>query len=274
MPKSSLHPLSKAKKQEDSTEIVNIKKTGEQVVVTLENLGWCVHPGQYIELYVNNGLPLSQVKPMYLALSQTPGGQLQVSFPVSTDPRNLKYKLANKTVGDRIRCSAPKGKGLSVSKDPLLVLAAGSALSAAKSVLEIHHEKPDIRVLYSCKKQDDIAHPELVELERERGRLLVTLTQEKVEAYLHGRIDRDAIQAQLGPNSKVFITGPDSFIAAMASELITLGFSEHRIHISFNQFRKVEDYPVCCWRDAKIFFPEAKMPEFGEAFRPSMGGKA
>lgn len=104
--------------------------TGLRHLVFDRPLDGFTRPGQFVTVHVQGH------KPAYFAIASVPGAPLELLVKVQGDAAEA---LAAMVPGDAVEISEPIGNGFPIPADddqPLVLLAAGSGLSAVRSVIE------------------------------------------------------------------------------------------------------------------------------------------
>ncbi|MBD3407625.1 MAG: flavodoxin reductase [Candidatus Lokiarchaeota archaeon] len=155
-----------------------------------------------------------------------------LEFTVKTYPSHdgVTTRLHDLEPGDELVIRDPFGT--IIYEEPGYFIAAGAGITPFIAIfrhLRNHGRIKDNFLIFSNKtRKDVILEKELKEFFNEH--LILTLTQEKLSGYEHGRIDKDFLQKYLkDPNRTVYICGPSGFLKAMKSAVEELGFPEKKI---------------------------------------------
>ena len=185
-----------------------------------------IAPGQYIKLYPNE-FSVEHDRPLYLAVASGKHERLiKVSFEYCTRGYGGRHDLQSKEAGDVVLCSSFQGCGLELEQSkPLLIIAGGSALSVARSVMM---SNPNSYLLYSVRKKTIMPFFSEVSAWHQCQEANIHITGERQAEFEVGRISIEDIATLLTAESQVFIAGSNPFMEAMirnvklaSSEVIT-----------------------------------------------------
>ena len=142
-------------------------------------------------------------------------------------------------IGDQIKLAGPYGTfiGDPSVDTPVLCLAAGSGLAPILALTEAalrRNYRPPVTLLFSARSEEDVYRQGLMawwKARHRRFRFLSTLTREKRDGHLHGRIP--AILPGLFPDlsqHQVFIAGTPEFTEDCVAASVALGARREAIH--------------------------------------------
>ena len=194
-------------------------------------------PGQYVTL----GDERSNIPARAYSISNAPrpDGELVLQVARQEDGLTSHWIHDTLTVGTSIKVSGAYGTfiGDPSVDTPVLCLAAGTGLAPiiglAETALRRGYKKPVI-LIYSARTREDLYSLGLLSWWRTKHRNFdykITLTREKAEGYLDGRID--TILPGLFPDlSKysIFSAGSPGFVAACVTAAKQLGAQDKLIH--------------------------------------------
>ncbi len=172
-----------------------------------------------------------------LSIASAPHEQ---SIVIATRIRASKFKdtLYALTEGDAITLRSASGSLWSTSAAPQVWLSGGIGISPFRSIIRnLTHQRAAISVTHLHSDRSRASVPFMQEFESYANdydgyRFIPTFTREKGRGGESGRITRALIASHV-PNaaeSNYFVVGTESFVAAMRSEIATLGVSAVYIH--------------------------------------------
>ncbi len=177
-----------------------------------------IAPGQYMKLYPNE-FSREHDRPLYLAVASGKHERLiKVSFEYCTRGYGGRHDLQSKEAGDVILCSSFQGCGLEFDESkPLLIIAGGSTLSVARSVMISY---PNSYLLYSTRKTTIMPFFSEVSAWHQYQEASIHITGERQAEFDGARISIEDIAALLTAESQVFIAGSNAFMEAMIKNVI------------------------------------------------------
>ncbi|MFO1414076.1 MAG: 2Fe-2S iron-sulfur cluster-binding protein [Burkholderiales bacterium] len=194
-------------------------------------------PGQYVTIGdERNGIPARAY-----SISNAPRTDGEIVLQVAKADEGITSKWIHETlpIGASIKISGAYGTfiGDPSVDTPVLCLAAGTGLAPimglTETALRRGYRKP-VTLLYSARTREDVYSVGLLSWWRTKHRNFdykITLTREKAEGYLDGRID--AILPGLFPDlskHSVFAAGSPGFVEACVAAAKQLGASDKLIH--------------------------------------------
>ncbi|HWD43736.1 MAG TPA: ferredoxin reductase [Actinomycetota bacterium] len=222
-------------------EVAEVRNETPRVVgITLEVPGWDGHlAGQHVDvrLTAEDGY---QAERAY-SIASTPDGQrVELTVERLDDGEVSPYLAGELRQGDQLELRGPIG-GYFVWEPaqggPLLLVAGGSGIVPLMAILrERRASGSDVhaRLLYSSRSLADVIfRDELAELGA-GAEVRHTLTREQPPGWrgYARRVDRamlDEVAWRADQDPLAFVCGPTSFVEVVASELVGLAYSPHRV---------------------------------------------
>lgn len=194
-------------------------------------------PGQYVMLGdPQQGAPLRSYS---LANAPRPDGELTLHITREEHGATSRWLHDTVQIGDMIKVSGPYGTfiGDPAVETPILCMAAGSGLAPILSLTETALRrgfKQPVRLLFSAPTYEDIYAQGIMaflQTRYRRFRFMPTLTREKREGMLHGRIPQ--LLPELFPDLSgysVFIAGNPEFVESCRLAALERGAQPKLIH--------------------------------------------
>ena len=132
----------------------------------------------------------------------------------------MSEKLKTAKVGETMDVTGPFTE-VEFKTKKILALGGGSGMAAFIALLRENEIKGDrdIVAFFSAKKLVEVGFLEEL-LNLKKSKVIVTLTQEKVERYEHGRINREMVEKYADPSKySIFVCGPKPFTVACGDML-------------------------------------------------------
>lgn len=192
--------------------------------------GWNFLPGQYLEIRSENS---SATKPAILAIASAVGDDyIEITAKPNANPNHANYCL-NSGVGEYLTVTGPMGTNfptnLITPNTPVLVLGGGSGLTALKSLMESMPLGTDPKLIYSSKTAQELLYHEDIAKWKAEGHT-ISLTQETVDGFEHGRITDHLAHMDIKPNTLVFLCGPKELVIETAKFLASMGVPRELIY--------------------------------------------
>lgn len=195
-------------------------------------------PGQYITL----GDDMKRIPFKSYSIANIPNQDGEISLMVTKLQNGVTSTWIHDEVkvGDMVRLNGPYGTfiGDPQADTPVLCLAAGSGLapimSLASAALMRGGFKHPATILFSASTENDlleIGHFKFMEAKFRNFEFKATLTKEKKDGYLNGRIPEilPSLYQDLSKTS-VYIAGSPEFVNACKNAVLKLGAKEDLIH--------------------------------------------
>jgi len=194
-------------------------------------------PGQYVQ--VGGDSALHPKRAYSLAGAPRPDGEIRLQVTRVDDGRTSRWLHDELALGETLKLSGPHGTfiGDPSVDTPVLCLAAGSGLapilSLAEAALRRGFAKP-VTLMFSAREAVDLYDRGLMrfwEAKYPNFRYLPTLTRERVDGLLHGRIPQ-VLGSQFADLSRhsVFVAGTTGFVDDCVAAAKALGAPEPLIH--------------------------------------------
>lgn len=194
-------------------------------------------PGQYVTV----GNPRGGIPNRAYSISNAPrpDGELVLQVARAEDGTTSNWIHDQLLVGESVKISGPYGTfiGDPSVDTPVLCLAAGTGLAPilalAEAALRRGFRRP-VTLIFSARTREDVYSGGLMAWWRTKHRNFdykITLTREKAEGYLHGRVDAilPGLFADLSKHS-VFAAGSPEFVEACVAAAKRQGAREELIH--------------------------------------------
>lgn len=236
-----------------------INDDGESITLIFDrSKELCFKPGQYLSIYPFSVIPNFIQTPLNLVISSGINDKtLDVTFRKSSYLLTKKTLLQQFQIGAQVYFDGPFGNGFDVIADtanPVLVIAAGSSISLAHSVMQSMDEKESVSIIYSAKRINNIPYfDELCDLADDTKNYL-TLTEEShlvPKNWHEGRITEHLKSRKIPDNTTILICGPDAFIKETAQILQEKEHPLERIYVSSNVVRKSDNNIIFNLKDEK-----------------------
>jgi CDP-4-dehydro-6-deoxyglucose reductase, E3 len=194
-------------------------------------------PGQYVTL----GDPAAGAPPRCYSIAGVPRPDGEILLHVTRDENgNTSRWLHDKVqIGDTVKLSGAYGTfiGDPSVETPVLCMACGSGLAPILSLTEAalrRGYKQPVKLMFSARTLEDVYGRGLMtylQAKNRRFRFLPTLTREKREGMLHGRIP-DILPTQFSDLAEysVFIAGTPEFVESCRESAKRLGARDELIH--------------------------------------------
>ena len=149
------------------------------------------------------------------------------------------YMLDEMKVGDKLDVSKPAGEfGYNPIRDEenVIAIAGGSGItpfiSLAHAILEGIY-KCNLTVFYSVRKYEDVIFKQEIEEinKKKKGvKILVTLTREEKEGFLHGHINQEMIEPFIKEFNTILMCGPKELYRSMNEILNEFNIPRKSVH--------------------------------------------
>lgn len=217
-----------------------IQRTPRIVEFRLRPLGNPVRywPGQYVMLGdANAGAP---ARCYSIAAAPRPDGEIVLHITRDENGATSRWLHDKVQVGDMVKLSGAYGTfiGDPSVETPVLCLAAGSGLAPILSLTEAALRRgfrQPVKLMFSARTAEDVYDQGLMtflQAKNRRFKFMPTLTREKDDGMLHGRIP-DILPTQFADLSgySVFIAGTPEFVESCKEAAKRLGAKDELIHV-------------------------------------------
>lgn len=232
-----------------------IRRTSRITEIRLRPLGNPVRywPGQYVML----GDASAGAPPRCYSIAGAPRPDGEIVLHITRDDNGKTSRWLHDTVqvGDSIKLSGAYGTfiGDPSVETPVLCMAAGSGLAPILSLTEAALRrgfKQPVRLLFSARTAEDVYGQGLMtflQAKNRRFRFIPTLTREKRDGMLHGRIP-DILPSQFPDLSgySVFIAGTPEFVESCKAAAKQLGARDELIHTEGYFQQQQAETPAAC----------------------------
>jgi len=184
-----------------------------------------------------------------IRLTAEDGYQAERSYSIASGPDDPKLELTVERIddgevspylvgevrrGDVFELRGPIGGYFAWTPEeggPLLLVGGGSGVVPLRAILRTARPL-DVaaRLVYSSRTLDDVIYRR--ELEALGDEVVITLTREARDGVRHGRVDASLLkEVGFAPerDPRIFVCGPTSFVEAVASAFVELGYPAERI---------------------------------------------
>lgn len=199
-------------------------------------------PGQYVSVSMN--IRKNRISRPY-AIVSSPAEALKGIMRIAVKKTGgimSTYFFNSVHKGDKFTISGACGnfyyEPLRDTKDVLFV-AGGSGITPFISMAhDFKDTKADVRltILYGSKTKEDILfYDELETLKSKNCKVIHVLSDEKLDGFHHGFIDRVLLERYIGGRDvTVFASGSENMYAFLRKELQALSFPDYRLHLEAN----------------------------------------
>lgn len=243
----SLHPNFIPAKIISITEVCNNIKTLRLESISENRRFPYFKAGQFITLSCNVGN--SFVTRPY-SISSSPMEAMKGILEVSVQKAGFfsTYLLEEAKVGDTIIVGEPSGDfyydNLRDSKN-IVAIAGGSGVTPFVSMIKSLQENSDdfnLVLIYGARTRKDLII-DYKDIKSDRVKLVVVLSEEKVDGYEYGFITKELLEKYLPDEYSVFMCGPDGMYRFVRSEFEKLNVNQYKIRQEHNSIgtRKIDD---------------------------------
>ncbi|MBR9680374.1 MAG: FAD-dependent oxidoreductase [Candidatus Altiarchaeota archaeon] len=174
-----------------------------------------------IELEVGKFVKLKykEIERAYTICNQEKTNLLEIFIKLKEGGK-MSEALKTAKVGDKMDVTGPFTE-VEFKTNKILALGGGSGMAAFIALLRENEIKGDRKIVafFSAKKLVEIGFLEEL-LNLKKSKVIITLTQEKVEGHEHGRINREMVEKYVDPSKySVFACGPKPFTIACGDML-------------------------------------------------------
>jgi ferredoxin-NADP reductase len=225
-----------------ATVTETIAETASSVTIRLDVPDWPGHrAGQHVDvrLTAEDGY---QAQRSYSIASPPGGAQLELTVVRIDDGEVSPYLAGDLDVGDQIELRGPIGGYFvwdGADDRPVLLAGGGSGVVPLMAMLRRHAavgSAAAMHLVYSARSAADILYrEELAKLGDDPHRAVtITLTRQGDTGWdgRRGRVDADLLAESGWPPTVAphcFVCGPDTFVEAVANDLVAMGYDEHTV---------------------------------------------
>jgi len=210
-----------------------VEETPRTHTLVLDVDGWSGHrAGQHVDirLTAEDGY---QAERSYSIASGPDDGRLELTVELIEDGEVSPYLVEEVRPGDTFELRGPIGGYFAWEPDdggPLLLLGGGSGVVPLRAMLRARPRDIPARLIYSARTLEDVIYRD--ELSALGDDVVLTLTREQRDGVRTGRVDGELLREvafATGEDPRIFACGPTSFVEAVASALVKLGYAPERI---------------------------------------------
>ena len=217
-----------------------VRETAQAVTIVLEVADWPGHrAGQHLDirLTAEDGY---QAERSY-SIASAPGEPLAITVERLDDGEVSPYLTEELRAGDELELRGPIG-GYFVwdagdDPGPLLLAAGGSGIVPLRAILRYRERTGaavPARLLYSARSLADVIYRQELDGYHDGVEVIYTLTRNQPPGWTghSGRVDAALLADVAWPVSQhplTFVCGPTSFVEAVASGLVGLGYPPGRV---------------------------------------------
>ena len=216
-----------------------IDETARVKTIVLEVPDWREHrAGQHLDvrLTAEDGYRAERE----YSIASAPGEEVAITVERLEDGEVSPYLTGELRVGDAIEVRGPLGGYFvwaSGDGGPLLLVAGGSGIVPLRSMLRHRgRSRSDVpvRLLYSSRSLADVIYRAELENPTDGVEVVHTLTREQPPGWpgYARRVDAQMLSEvawPVGDDPHTFVCGPTSFVEAVASGLVELGYPPERV---------------------------------------------
>ncbi len=215
------------------------EETSRVRTITFDQADWPEHrAGQHLDvrLTAEDGY---QARREY-SIASAPGEPVAITVERLDDGEVSSYLTLGLRRGDELEIRGPIGGYFVWGPEdggPLLLVAGGSGIVPLRSMLR-HRSRSGatvpVRVLYSVRTRDDVIYAAELNGPGDGVEVVCTLTRERPPDWTGrtGRVDAAMLREVAWPaemSPQAFICGPTSFVEAVASSLVEIGYEPGQV---------------------------------------------
>jgi ferredoxin-NADP reductase len=174
------------------------------------------------------------------SIASAPGEPVAITVERLEDGEVSPYLTEELRAGDGIEIRGPVGGYFVWGPEdggPLLLLAGGSGVVPLRAMLRHRQQTGSdvpVRLLYSSRTLDDVIYREELDGAADGVEVAYTLTRAQPAGWsgYSRRVDRELLAEVAWPpaqDARAFVCGPTSFVEAVASGLVELGYPPRRV---------------------------------------------
>jgi ferredoxin-NADP reductase len=174
------------------------------------------------------------------SIASAPGEPVAITVERLEDGEVSPYLTEELRAGDGIEIRGPVGGYFVWGPEdggPLLLLAGGSGVVPLRAMLRHRQQTGSdvpVRLLYSSRTFDDVIYREELDGAADGVEVAYTLTRAQPPGWsgYSRRVDRELLSEVAWPpaqDARAFVCGPTSFVEAVASGLVELGYPPRRV---------------------------------------------
>jgi ferredoxin-NADP reductase len=190
-------------------------------------------PGDAVDIILDTGGTNQRSAPFTLT-NMPDSAVLELIIKVYPNLKGFTHTISQRKVGDTLSITSAWKSFEYLGKGTFI--AAGSGITPFIPMIKISEEQGTLlghKLIYANRKLKDVILKK--ELEEKLGSHFYNiLSEEQVEGYGYGRIDRKYLDSRIvEPDQYFYVCGPDDFSTSIKGILMNLGVKAHNIQIGY-----------------------------------------